>query len=57
MSCHVLQHVQWHHECIVRRAHIGKPATLIIRGTPGITYGHAIRTDRMIFIKNNCLTT
>ena len=34
----------------------GKPATLIIRGTPGITYGRAIRTGQMIFIKINRLT-
>ena len=28
-----------------------KPATLIIHGTPGITYGHAIRAGRTILIK------
>ena len=42
MSCHVLLHMQCCHVCIARRAHAGKLATLIIRGTPGITYGHAI---------------
>ena len=31
--------------------HAGKPAALIICGMPGITYGCAIRTGRMIFIK------
>ena len=36
--------------------HTGKPANLIIRGTPGITYGSAIHTSRTIFIKNNRLT-
>ena len=37
-------------------AHAGKPATLIICGMPGITYGHAVRAGQMIFIKNNRLT-
>ena len=44
------------HACIARRAHAGKPATLIIRGAPGITYGHAIRTSRTISIKINRIT-
>ena len=34
----------------------GKPATLCIHGTPGITYGCAIHTSQTIFIKINCLT-
>ena len=34
-----------------RRAHRGKLATLIIRGSPGITYGHAAHAGRTIFIK------
>ena len=37
-------------------AHAGKPSTLIIHGAPGITYGCAIHTGQMIFIKINCLT-
>ena len=37
-------------------AHVGKPVALIIRGTPEITYGHAIHASRTIFIRNNCLT-
>ena len=40
----------------MRHAHTGKPATLIIRGVPGITYGHAIHTSQTISIKINCLT-
>ena len=31
--------------------HAGTPAILIIRGTPEITYGHAIRASQTIFIK------
>ena len=38
------------------RMHTGKPASLIIHGAPGFTYGCAVCTGRMIFIKNNCLT-
>ena len=38
------------------RAHVGKPAALIICGAPGITYGHAIRTSRTISIKINHFT-
>ena len=38
---------------IAQRVHTGKPATLIIRGAPGITYKHAVRTGQMIFMKNN----
>ena len=34
----------------------GKPAALIIRGAPEITYGRAVRASRTIYIKNNCLT-
>ena len=45
MSCHVLQHVQGRHACIVRRAHTGKPAALIIRGVPGFTYGRAVHVS------------
>ena len=41
---------------IVRHAHAGKPATLIIRGAPGITYGCAVHAGRTIFIKIDCLT-
>ena len=37
--------------CACRQA-----ATLCIRGTPGITYGHAVHASQKIFIKNNCLT-
>ena len=33
-----------------------KPATLIIRGMPGITYGCAVWPSHTIFIKINCLT-
>ena len=36
MSCHVLHaRIMWH-------VHAGKPATLCIRGVPGITYGCAV---------------
>ena len=41
---------------IAQRVCTGKPATLIIHGVPGITYGCAIHAGRMIFIKNNRLT-
>ena len=34
--------VLWRHACIAQRMHTGKPATLIVRGMPGITYGRAI---------------
>ena len=56
MSCHVLQHVQGRHARIAWHMHAGKPATLIIHGVPGFTYGRAVRTGRTIFIKINCLT-
>ena len=39
--------------CVV--PHAGKPANLIIRGAPGITYGCAIHAGQMILIKNNYL--
>ena len=55
-SCHMLLHVQRHHAHITWCAHAGKLAALIIRGTPGITYGCAVRARRTIFIKFNCLT-
>ena len=41
---------------IARHTHPGKPATLCIRGVPGITYEHAVHAGRTIFIKNNRLT-
>ena len=44
-SCHIMQ-----------RMHAGKLATLCICGMPGITYGCAIHTSQMIFIKINHLT-
>ena len=50
MSCHVSQHVQSHHARSAQRAHAGKPAALIIRGAPEITYGRAI-ASRTIYIK------
>ena len=40
----------------IQHAHTGKPATINIRGAPGITYGHAVRASRTIFIKINRLT-
>ena len=40
----------------MQRVHAGKPATLIVRGMPGITYGRAIHAGQTIFIKNNRLT-
>ena len=52
----MLQHVQGCHACIMRPAHAGMPATLIIRGVPEITYGHDVCTGQTIFIKNNRLT-
>ena len=36
--------------------HIGEPASLCIRGAPGITYGHAACAGQTIFIKINHLT-
>ena len=36
---------------IAQHTHAGKPTTLCIRGMPEITYGHAVRTSQMIFIK------
>ena len=36
---------------IARHAHVGKPAVLIIRGAPEITYGHAVHASRTIYIK------
>ena len=56
MSCHVLPHMQWHHARIMWHAHAGKPATLIIRGAPGITYGRDVHAGQMIFININCFT-
>ena len=57
---HVMPHVTAHAvtSCThhAARAHAGKPAALIICGAPEITYGHAIRASRTIFIKNNRLT-
>ena len=55
-SCHVVLHMQRHHARIVQHVHADKPATLCIRGAPGITYGHAVHASQMIFIKNNSLT-
>ena len=43
-SCHMLPHMQRRHACIAWHVHAGKPATLIICGVPGFTYGHAIHT-------------
>ena len=40
----------------MQRAHAGKSADLIIRGMPGITYGHAVRASQTIFIKINHIT-
>ena len=43
--------------CMHCAAHAaGKLATLIICGMPGITYGRAVHTGQMIFIKINRLT-
>ena len=42
-SCHMLPHVECRHAHTAQCTHTGKPATLIICGTPGITYGHAVR--------------
>ena len=39
------------HARIARRTHAGKPAAIIVRGAPGITYGCAVHTSRTIFIK------
>ena len=51
---HVMPHVT---ACAVTScAHAGKPAALIIRGAPEITYGRAVRASRTIYIKNNRLT-
>ena len=55
-SCHMVLHVRWHHAHITWHVHAGKPATLCIRGMPGITYGHAVCARRMVFIKINRLT-
>ena len=40
----------------MRCMHVGKSAALIIRGAPGFTYGHAVRSSQTIFIKNKRLT-
>ena len=56
MSCHVSKHVHGRHMRIAWRAHASKPAALIIRGAPGITYGCTIRASQTIFIKINRLT-
>ena len=58
---HCPHHATCYHMCsdVMRAshgAHAGKPATLIIHGVRGITYGCAIRTGQTIFIKNNRLT-
>ena len=37
-------------------AQTGKPAALIIYGTPRITYGRAVHASQTIFTKNNHLT-
>ena len=42
--------------CAHRVTRAGKPAALIIRGAPEITYGHAVRASQTIYIKINCLT-
>ena len=55
-SCHMVLQVQCHHARIARHAHAGKPATLCIRGMPGITYECAVHASQTIFIKNNRLT-
>ena len=39
------------HARIACRMHAGKPATLIIRGMPGITYGHAVRAGKQYLSK------
>ena len=41
---------------IARRVHTGKPATLIIHGVPGISYGRGVCAGQMIFIQNNRFT-
>ena len=51
MSCHVSQHVQGRYVRIARHAHAGKPAALIIRGMPEITYGRAVPASQTIDIK------
>ena len=56
MSCHMVLHMRCCHAHIVQCAHAGKPATLCIPGTPGITYGHALHASQTKFIKNNHLT-
>ena len=55
-SCHMVLHMKCHHARIARHAHAGKPATLCIRGAPGITYERAVHASQTIFIKNNRLT-
>ena len=43
--------------CAHRAAHAHRqPAALTIRGMPEITYGHAVRASRTIYIKINRLT-
>ena len=44
---HVMPHVTAHAvtSCTHRTAHTAKPATLIIHGAPGNTYGHAVRAS------------
>ena len=42
--------------CVHPLARTRKPATLIICGAPGFTYGCAVHAGQTIFIKNNLLT-
>ena len=44
------------HVRIARRTQAGKPAALIIRRAPGITYGCADHASQTIYIKINRLT-
>ena len=44
------------HRATRARRHAGKPAALIIRGAPEITYGRAVRASQTIYIKINRLT-
>ena len=44
------------HRATRTRRQAGKPAALIIRGTPEITYGRAVRASQTIYIKINRLT-
>ena len=53
---HVMPRVTAHAVTSCMHVHTGKPATLIIHGAPGFTYGRAVCASQTIFININRLT-